>query len=176
MRRALLIAAFLLLAAPAATLAQGRATVKLSSKPDKVPAGEPWKVVLTIKQPGRAPRADLSPSIEVRDADGFSTTYPAAAAKKAGPLQAPRSIFPKAGQWTYAIRDGISATPPRCPLGRDQGRRAGRRPPRSGRAARAADRVRRRADPRRRGLRAACGATASGLRARRTRPDDVLQR
>ena len=54
MRRALLIAAFLLLAAPAATLAQERATVKLSSKPDKVPTGEPWHVVLTIKQPGRA--------------------------------------------------------------------------------------------------------------------------
>ena len=61
MRRALLIAAFLLLAAPAATLAQERATVKLSSKPDKVPTGEPWHVVLTIKQPGRAARSDLKP-------------------------------------------------------------------------------------------------------------------
>ena len=40
MRRCLLIAAFLLLAAPAGALAQERATVKLSSKPDKVPAGE----------------------------------------------------------------------------------------------------------------------------------------
>jgi hypothetical protein len=112
LRRALLIAAFLLLAAPAATLAQERATVKLSSKPDKVPTGEPWHVVLTIKQPGRAARSDLKPSIEVRDADGFTTTHRAAALKKAGRYKA-TVVFPRAGQWTYAIRDGISATPPR---------------------------------------------------------------
>jgi hypothetical protein len=112
MRHALLIAAFLLLAAPAATLAQERATVKLSSKPDKVPAGEPWHVVLTIKQPGRAARSDLKPAIEVRDADGFTTTHRAAPMKKAGRYKA-TVIFPKAGQWTYAIRDGISTTLPR---------------------------------------------------------------
>jgi hypothetical protein len=111
-RRCLLIAAFLLLAAPAAGLAQERATVKLSSQPDKVPSGEPWKVTLTIKQPGRAARSDLKPSIEVRDADGFSTTYHARATKKAGRYKT-TVVFPKAGQWTYAIRDGISATPPR---------------------------------------------------------------
>ena len=51
MRRALLIVAFLLLAAPAATLAQERATVKLSSKPDKVPAGEPWHDSATREAP-----------------------------------------------------------------------------------------------------------------------------
>ena len=111
MRRALLIVAFLLLAAPAATLAQERATVKLSSKPDKVPAGEPWHVVLTIKQPGRAARSDLKPSIDVRDADGFTTTHHATAMKKAGRYKT-TVVFPKAGQWTYAIRDGISAAPP----------------------------------------------------------------
>jgi hypothetical protein len=112
MRRGLLIAAFLLLAAPAATLAQDRATVKLSSLPDKVPAGEQWHVVLTIKQPGRAPRSDLTPSIEVRDADGFSTTYRAVPAKQPGRYKT-TVVFPKAGQWTYAIRDGVSPTPPR---------------------------------------------------------------
>jgi hypothetical protein len=111
MRRCLLIAAFLLLAAPAGALAQERATVKLSSKPDKVPAGEAWHVTLTIKQPGRAPRSDLTPSIEVRDADGFSTSYRATATKKPGRYKT-SVVFPKAGQWTYAIHDGVSTAPP----------------------------------------------------------------
>ena len=111
MRRCLLIAAFLLLAAPAAALAQGRVTTTLSSKPDSVPVGEPWKVTLTVKQPGRAPRADLNPVIVVRDADGFETKFPAVAAKKAGRYRA-TVTFPKAGQFTYLIRDGISTTAP----------------------------------------------------------------
>jgi hypothetical protein len=109
--RCLLIAAFLLLAGPAAAVAQDQATVKLSSEPDKVPAGEQWKVTLTVKQPGRAPRADLTPSIEVRDADGFATSYPATPARKAGRYKT-TVVFPKAGQWTYAVHDGISKAPP----------------------------------------------------------------
>ena len=112
LRRFLLIALLLVLAAPAAAPGQERARVELSSKPDKVPAGEPWKVVLTIQQPGRAPRADLTPSIEVRDADGFSTTYRAVPTKQRGRYKT-TVVFPKAGQWTYAVRDSISATPPR---------------------------------------------------------------
>ena len=112
MRRLLLIAVLFLLAAPATGLAQERARVKLSSKPDKVPAGERWKVTLTITQPGRAPRRDLQPSIEVRDADGFTTTYRAVAGKQAGRYRT-TVVFPKAGQWTYAIHDGLSRTPPR---------------------------------------------------------------
>ena len=112
MRRCLLIAVFLLLAAPAVAVSQDRATVKLSSAPDKVPAGEAWKVVLTIQQPGRAPRSDLTPSIEVRDADGFPTTYRAVATKQPGRYKT-TVVFPKAGQWTYAVRDGLSAAPPR---------------------------------------------------------------
>ena len=39
------------------------------------------------------------------DADGFSRTYPATAAKQAGRYHA-TVIFPRAGQCTYAIRDG----------------------------------------------------------------------
>jgi hypothetical protein len=111
MRRCLLIAAVLLLAAPAVAVSQDRATVRLSSKPDKVPAGAPWKVMLTIKQPGRAPRADLAPSIEVRDADGFTTSHRAVATKRAGRYKA-TVVFPRAGQWAYAVRDGVSAAPP----------------------------------------------------------------
>ena len=84
MRRSLLIAAFLFLTAPAAALADGVVTTKLSSTPDSVRAGKPWKVTLTIHQQGRAPRADLQPSIRIVDADGFSSTFPATAAKQAG--------------------------------------------------------------------------------------------
>jgi hypothetical protein len=111
MRRCLLIAAFLLLAAPAVAVAQGRVTTTLSSKPDSVPVGEPWKVTLTINQPGRAPRSDLSPVIVLRDADGFETTFRAVATNTPGRYRA-TVTFPKAGQWTYLIRDGLSTTTP----------------------------------------------------------------
>jgi hypothetical protein len=110
MRRCLLIAAFLLLTAPAAALADGVVTTKLSSTPDSVKSGKPWKVTLTIHQQGRAPRADLRPSIQIVDADGFSSTFPATAAKRAGRYRA-TVMFPKAGQYTYAVNDGLSHTP-----------------------------------------------------------------
>jgi hypothetical protein len=110
MRRSLLIAAFLLLAVPAAALSDGVVTTKLSSTPDSVRTGKPWKVTLTIHQPGRAPRADLRPSIQIVDADGFSSTFPATATKKAGRYRA-TVVFPKAGQYTYAVNDGLSHTP-----------------------------------------------------------------
>ena len=110
MRRCLLIAAFLLLTAPAAALADGVVTTKLSSTPDSVKTGKPWKVTLTIHQQGRAPRADLQPSIRIVDADGFSRTFPATAAKQAGRYHA-TVTFPKAGQYTYAVSDGLSHTP-----------------------------------------------------------------
>jgi hypothetical protein len=110
MRRCLLIAAFLLLAAPAAAVADGVVTTKLSSTPDSVKTGKPWKVTLTIHQQGRAPRADLQPSIQVVDADGFTSTFPATAAKQAGRYRA-TVTFPKAGQYTYAVNDGLSHTP-----------------------------------------------------------------
>ena len=110
MRRSLLIAAFLLLTAPAAALADGVVTTKLSSTPDSVKTGKPWKVTLTIHQQGRAPRADLRPSIQVVDADGFTSSFPATATKTAGRYQA-TVTFPKAGQYTYAVNDGLSHTP-----------------------------------------------------------------
>lgn len=111
MRHCLLIAAFLLLAAPAAAQSNRAVTTTLSSTPDTVHAGQSWKVTLTIKQPGRAPRADLSPAIQIRDPDGFTSTFPAKAANRAGRYRA-TVTFPRAGQWSYAIRDGISTTPP----------------------------------------------------------------
>jgi hypothetical protein len=110
MRRSLLIAAFLLLAVPAAAVADGVVTTKLSSTPDSVRTGKPWKVTLTIHQQGRAPRADLRPSIRIVDADGFTSTFPAIATKTPGRYRA-TVTFPKAGQYTYAVNDGLSHTP-----------------------------------------------------------------
>src|SRR3954466_15045954 len=111
MRRSLLIAVFLLLAAPAAAVADGVVTTKLSSTPDSVKTGKPWKVTLTIHQQGRAARSDLRPSIRIVDADGFTSTFPATAAKRPGRYTA-TVTFPKAGQYTYAVNDGLSHTPP----------------------------------------------------------------
>src|ERR1700710_2318605 len=111
MRRCLLIVALFLLAAPAVAAASGAVTVKLSSTPDRVTTGNPWKVTLTIRQPGRAPRSDLRPSIQLRDADGFVSTFPATPLKRAGRYRA-TVTSPRAGQWSYAIRDGIATTPP----------------------------------------------------------------
>jgi hypothetical protein len=110
MRRYLLIAAFLLLAAPVAASADGVVTTKLSSTPDSVRTGKPWKVTLTIRQQGRAPRSDLRPSIQIVDADGFTSTFPAVPAERAGRYRA-TVTFPKAGQYTYAVNDGLSHTP-----------------------------------------------------------------
>jgi YtkA-like len=111
MRRCLLIAAFLLLTAPAAAVADGVVTTKLSSTPDSVKTGKPWKVTLTIHQQGRAPRSDLSPSIQIRDADGFTSTFPATPTQRAGRYRA-TVRFSKAGQYTYVVRDGLSHTTP----------------------------------------------------------------
>ena len=111
MRRCLLIAAFLLLAAPVAASADAVVTTKLSSTPDRITTGKPWKVTLTISQPGRAPRSDLRPAIQIRDADGFVSTFPAKALKRAGHYRT-TVVFPRAGQGSYAVRDGISRRAP----------------------------------------------------------------
>jgi hypothetical protein len=110
MRRCLLIAAFLLLTAPAAAVADGVVTTKLSPTPDSVRTGKPWKVTLTIHQQGRAARSDLRPSIQIRDADGFTSTFPATPAKVAGRYHA-TVRFSKPGQYTYVVNDGLSHTP-----------------------------------------------------------------
>ena len=111
MRRCLLIVALLLLAAPAAAAGDRRVTTTLSSTPNGIPTGRPWNVTLTVTQQGRAPRSDLRPSIEIRDADGFVSTFPARPAARAGRYRA-TVVFPRAGQWSYAVRDGLSATVP----------------------------------------------------------------
>src|SRR3954447_10148254 len=111
MRRCLLILPLLLLTAPAVAHADGLATVRLSSTPDSLRAGRPWRVELAIRQPGRAPRSDLRPAVVVRDADGNRTTYRAAPTPRTGHY-ATTVRFPRAGQWTYFVYDGINPENP----------------------------------------------------------------
>ena len=75
MRRCLLILPLLLLTAPAVAHAGGFATTGLSSTPEGLRAGEPWKVELTILQHGQTPLSDLSPEIVTVNADGNRTTF-----------------------------------------------------------------------------------------------------
>lgn len=111
MRRSLLILPLLLLTAPAVAHAGGFATTGLSSTPDGLRAGQPWKVELTILQHGRTPLSDLSPEIVTIDADGNRTTFRAKPAAKPGRYAA-IVRFPKPGQWSYAVYDGFNNAMP----------------------------------------------------------------
>ena len=113
MRRCLLIAAFLLLTAPAAALADGVVTTKLSSTPDSLTTGKPWKVTLTIRQQGRAPRSDLRPSIQIVDADGFSRTFPATRGQARRAL--PRDGHVPEGRPVHATRSTTGSATRRRP-------------------------------------------------------------
>jgi len=115
LRRCLLILPLLLLTASAVAHAGGFATVGLSSTPDGLHAGQPWKVELTILRHGRTPVGDLRPHVVTRDADGNPTTFRAHPAGRAGRYAA-TVRFPKAGQWSYLVYDGFGdATPTTYP-------------------------------------------------------------
>jgi hypothetical protein len=111
MRRLLLILPLLLLTAPAAAHAGGFATTGLSSTPEGLRAGQPWKVELTILQHGVTPLSELRPEIITFDADGNRTTFRAKRSRPAGHYTA-TVRFPKAGQWSYAVYDGFNNAAP----------------------------------------------------------------
>ena len=111
MRRCRLLLPLLLLAVPGVAHAGGFATTGLSSTPDGLRAGEPWKVELTILQHGVTPLADLRPEVVTRDADGNRTTYAARPTDRAGHYAA-TVRFPKPGQWTYFVYDGFNNAVP----------------------------------------------------------------
>ena len=111
MRRCLLILPLLLMTAPAVAHAGGFATTGLSSTPDGLRAGEPWKVELTILQHGQTPMSDLSPEIVTVNADGNRTTFRAKPTGEPGRYTA--SVrFPKSGQWRYVVYDGFNNAMP----------------------------------------------------------------
>ena len=111
-----LVAALALVAvlAPAAALAGGWATVKLSSTPAGTQAGKPWVVDLTVLQHGVTPLEGIQP--QVRIAQGaLARSFAARPTAKVGVYRA-RVVFPRAGTWRWTIWDGFSRTHAYAPV------------------------------------------------------------
>ena len=107
MRRSLLLVplALMLVAAPAAH-AGGWATAGLSSTPDGVAPGKPWKVDITVRQHGVTPAEGLTPRVRISS----GTDMREFAAKPTGKPGVYRAVvvFPKAGRWDYLVLDGFN--------------------------------------------------------------------
>jgi len=94
------------LALPAVAHAGGWATVSLSSTPDGLPPGKPWKVDLEILQHGVTPLDGVEPTV-ILTKGGTTRTFKAEPAGKPGVYRA-SAVFPTAGEWRYTIDDGFS--------------------------------------------------------------------
>jgi hypothetical protein len=92
--------------APAAALAGGWATVKLSSTPQGTRAGVPWIVDLTVLQHGQTPLADIQPHVRITQGV-IARQFLARPTTKVGVYRA-RVVFPRAGTWKWSIWDGFS--------------------------------------------------------------------
>jgi hypothetical protein len=114
-----LAAAAVALVCASAALAGGWATVKLSSQPNRMAAGDPWIVDVTVLQHGLAtqPLAGLKPTLTIRRVTAARTTSsalkePQARTFKANPtsrigVYRARVVFPRAGTWRYEVYDGF---------------------------------------------------------------------
>src|SRR5918993_4355763 len=118
MRKALILAGAVALVGASTALAGGWATVKLSSSPKDVSAGDPWIVDVTVLQHGLAsqPLAGLRPTVTIRRVTSARTTssvyrepvartFKAKATDRVGVYRA-RVVFPTAGAWRYEVFDG----------------------------------------------------------------------
>jgi hypothetical protein len=94
------------IAAPAA-LGGGFATTGLSSTPDGLRAGEPWKVEITVLQHGRTPAAGLRPRVRLNGPGGARREVAARPTARVG-VYAASVRFPAAGRWTYTVFDGFN--------------------------------------------------------------------
>jgi hypothetical protein len=120
MRRAVILtAAAVALVSAGTALAGGWATVKLSSSPKNVSAGEPWVVDITVLQHGLAsqPLAGLKPTLTIRRVTSARTissslkepqvrTFRAKPTSRTGVYRA-RVVFPGAGMWRYEVYDAF---------------------------------------------------------------------
>jgi hypothetical protein len=116
MRRSLVVVAAAALVLASTALAGGWATVKLSSLPKGLSAGEPWVVDITVLQHGLAtqPLSCLKPTVTIRrigaarsaSATLESRTFRARPTSRIGRYRA-RVVFPSAGTWRYAVYDGF---------------------------------------------------------------------
>jgi len=109
-------ASALVLAGTAA--AGGWATVKLSSLPKGLSAGQPWVVNITVLQHGRTPVDGLKPTVTIRKvARTTSTTsrmvgsetrtFAARQTDGTGVYRA-RVVFPTAGTWRFEVYDAFT--------------------------------------------------------------------
>jgi hypothetical protein len=100
------IALTLALLAPALASAGGFATAGLSSTPDGIAPGKPWKVDITVLQHGRTPLDGLTP--RVRISSGAATREFAAKPTGEPGVYRAEVVFPKAGEWEYRVLDGFN--------------------------------------------------------------------
>lgn len=109
MRRSLLLfplaLAFALLA-PATAGAGGWATAGLSSTPDSIAPGQPWKVDITVLQHGRTPLDGITPRIQIRSG-GATREFAGKPTGEPGVYRAD-VVFPSAGRWDYQVLDGFN--------------------------------------------------------------------
>jgi hypothetical protein len=114
MRRLLLVFAVAVVTAAAVTAAASakEGGVELSSTPFGLGPGDPWNGELTVYAP-EASRADLNPSITIRNLDtGETQTFAAQPAKVPTTREAQVFIFdvvfPSEGRYRYTARDGVT--------------------------------------------------------------------
>jgi hypothetical protein len=120
MRKALVLAVAVALVSAGTALGGGWATVKLSSSPKNVSAGQPWVVDITVLQHGLAsqPLAGLKPTLTIRRVlsaraisgglkDPVVRTFTAKPTRRVGVYRA-RVVFPGAGAWRYEVWDGFT--------------------------------------------------------------------
>jgi hypothetical protein len=108
MRKLVVVLALVAVVAPAAALAGGWATVKLSSTPTGAQAGEPWIVTLTVLQHGVTPLEGLEPQVRISQGT-LRRSFTARPTATTGVYRA-RVVFPRAGTWRWSIWDGFSRT------------------------------------------------------------------
>jgi hypothetical protein len=115
-RRPLIVVAVAGLVYASTALAGGWATVKLSSTPKGLSAGQPWVVDITVLQHGLAtqPLCCLKPTVTIRRIAGARSvsatqayTFRARPTNQTGRYRA-RVVFPRAGTWRYEVYDGFT--------------------------------------------------------------------
>lgn len=117
MRRSLIVVAVAALVYASTALAGNWASVKLSSSPKGLSAGEPWVVDITVLRHGLAsqPLCCVKPTVTIRRIAGDRSvsavletrTFRAKPTNRAGRYRA-RVVFPTAGTWRYEVYDGFT--------------------------------------------------------------------
>ena len=106
MRRLLLLVPIALaLVLPAHAAAGGFATVGLSSTPDGLAAGQPWRVDITVLQHGRTPLEGITPRVRIGTGER-QRDFVAEPTGKRGVYRA-EVVFPSGGRWDYVVLDGF---------------------------------------------------------------------